>query len=1067
KSGLTENELEDLLSLDDDVLNDVYQYWTPPIRRLPPLLWVRIRAELSDYLVDRGADGVRVVYWYHRQFIEAANDRYMSDTNTTMNLHSNMADYFLGRWSKGVKKPYTNRKGEHCESDRLVAAQPLLFDAGTYNLRKLSEMPYHLLKCERWDTLKETVLCNLEWLYTKTKATSLKNVLEDFRTTRLKYANDKQINTIAEVIQLSQEALLHDPAQLASQLVARLPNTQGLEDILDQAKRSPALCFMPSHPFMTPPGGQLLHTLSGHRETISAFDVSSDGCLALTGDDFTNVKLWDVESGYLIKSVMEYTKNDGGSIKCVRFCDSDRVFAVSLNNIVKIFRTDTLAEVRIIEPYDDDETSGVPFAMAGSCKDKLVIPCHRKVVVYDITTGSRICRIIDAKLLREYFEETHIEARGNTIAYYNEHVEKHSNLLRIVDLSQDTPTPDTINVYPDVKTYEDGYEEITSIGALALTCDDEVIVSNMMDNDLKIYNTKSLELLRILKGTKSDFSQHFYITQDDRYLLFPNSSSDVCIWDLQTETKEYRLKHPNSVERVASLDYKRVVTVGGDNLVRVWDATRSDSVQYIVKRDWKFYRGQHEEHKSYTVSKAQSSAKTQNDKDDDNTDSFTDLWSIPGQKRYVLAQSQRNKQYSITIWDCATTKPVLRIQSRAGEGKGGGSKFHLTILNNNEALCFVNRKLKLLNYTNGKIVRVFKGQLAYSGSICIVNNHREVLTTTSHGRNLKLYDIQTGSVVTILKQSDEKTKDSKSVIDVKVKSDGKGTVAVSVLDEDEQKCYVWDIPKRSLKHIMKLPDTYSNEKGQVFDYNIDLTDSDISADETYICTIQSLHCEKSRIVAWNLKTGVFQCTLCNDGEGEPNTVKIIESNKVVVSYWDGLKEIWIWSILSAEILLKFPGHQNYEVDKLIISEDERRLLSYTPRSEEREFILWDIQTGNKIAGFTQEDNAEMVLVYGGDMVAVGCNSIGAIVTFNLQGPNVDKLDTGGHSFYKDVDNVIMVDLTEASDNNIDVDDVDSDEESEHDDDEDTDNFDDREMSDDEDDLNAGYIRNDLDTDDEK
>ncbi|EDO34994.1 predicted protein, partial [Nematostella vectensis] len=66
KSGLTETELEDLLSCDDFVLDDVYQYWTPPVRRIPPLLWVRIRQDLESYLVTRGADGAQVVTWYHR-----------------------------------------------------------------------------------------------------------------------------------------------------------------------------------------------------------------------------------------------------------------------------------------------------------------------------------------------------------------------------------------------------------------------------------------------------------------------------------------------------------------------------------------------------------------------------------------------------------------------------------------------------------------------------------------------------------------------------------------------------------------------------------------------------------------------------------------------------------------------------------------------------------------------------------------------------------------------------------------------------------------------------------------
>ena len=79
KNGLTETELEDILSCDDDVLEDVYQYWIPPIRRIPPLLWVRIRSDLASYLVDRGADDSRVVTWYHRQFTEAAQERYLSD----------------------------------------------------------------------------------------------------------------------------------------------------------------------------------------------------------------------------------------------------------------------------------------------------------------------------------------------------------------------------------------------------------------------------------------------------------------------------------------------------------------------------------------------------------------------------------------------------------------------------------------------------------------------------------------------------------------------------------------------------------------------------------------------------------------------------------------------------------------------------------------------------------------------------------------------------------------------------------------------------------------------------
>jgi len=53
KSGLSEAELEDLLSLDEKVLNDVFQYHLPPVRRIPPLLWTRIRNDLPGELINQ------------------------------------------------------------------------------------------------------------------------------------------------------------------------------------------------------------------------------------------------------------------------------------------------------------------------------------------------------------------------------------------------------------------------------------------------------------------------------------------------------------------------------------------------------------------------------------------------------------------------------------------------------------------------------------------------------------------------------------------------------------------------------------------------------------------------------------------------------------------------------------------------------------------------------------------------------------------------------------------------------------------------------------------------------
>ena len=46
-NGLSPNELIDVLSCDEEVLEDVFQYHVPPIRRLPVLLWTRLRLDLG------------------------------------------------------------------------------------------------------------------------------------------------------------------------------------------------------------------------------------------------------------------------------------------------------------------------------------------------------------------------------------------------------------------------------------------------------------------------------------------------------------------------------------------------------------------------------------------------------------------------------------------------------------------------------------------------------------------------------------------------------------------------------------------------------------------------------------------------------------------------------------------------------------------------------------------------------------------------------------------------------------------------------------------------------------
>ncbi len=63
RSGISQNELEDVLSLDDDVLKSVFQHYIPPVRRVPGILWTRIRNDLDEYITEKEVDDAPVIYW--------------------------------------------------------------------------------------------------------------------------------------------------------------------------------------------------------------------------------------------------------------------------------------------------------------------------------------------------------------------------------------------------------------------------------------------------------------------------------------------------------------------------------------------------------------------------------------------------------------------------------------------------------------------------------------------------------------------------------------------------------------------------------------------------------------------------------------------------------------------------------------------------------------------------------------------------------------------------------------------------------------------------------------------
>ena len=318
RAGLSESEIEDVLSLDDDVLNDVFSFWLPPVRRLPSLLWTRIQDSLHSYLAEREADGCKVLCWYHKEFKDAAKAHFLGDPKTCIKRHKMLADYFLGIWGDGKKKPYKHNSQQlnrisinekSGSADRKVPAQPLKYKCTKsgkirYNVRKLRELPYHLYMSDQREKFSKEILCNYQWLHTKLYATSLTDVLEDFSLAS-KEGWCRQIKVIRSVLVLAGSALGKIPNTLAVELVGRLKSVDDTETIIGQCMEQGVkdCLLLPAFQCFEAPVEPTYALFEGHKKDVISvtFSKNYDRMYSLSMDG--NIKVWEVANSDLVNEL--------------------------------------------------------------------------------------------------------------------------------------------------------------------------------------------------------------------------------------------------------------------------------------------------------------------------------------------------------------------------------------------------------------------------------------------------------------------------------------------------------------------------------------------------------------------------------------------------------------------------------------------------------------------------------------------------------------------------------------------------------------------------------------------
>nr|MDZ8101219.1 WD40 repeat domain-containing protein [Nostoc sp. DedSLP01] len=111
----------------------------------------------------------------------------------------------------------------------------------------------------------------------------------------------KSLKLIQGALRLSGHILVTDKQQLATQLYGRLLHQKASEEIqalLTQIKQKTATAWLrPLTPSLTPPGGRLLRTLTGHSDSVNAVAVTPNGQQVISASSDNTLKVWNLATG--------------------------------------------------------------------------------------------------------------------------------------------------------------------------------------------------------------------------------------------------------------------------------------------------------------------------------------------------------------------------------------------------------------------------------------------------------------------------------------------------------------------------------------------------------------------------------------------------------------------------------------------------------------------------------------------------------------------------------------------------------------------------------------------------
>ena len=342
-TGLTETELTDVLSCNDEVLQDVFiQHDLPSddIIVMPSFLLASLLDDLQVLLVRRNKDNKTVLAWRNRTYRQLCAKKYFGVTDPlnppneeSQHYCHDLAEIFLqdSGINKQFEHPMTYTVIE--KTDRQVSPQILTKD----NFRKLKLLPWFILQsgrtAEALEDLRLNCFCNFNWLTTKLKGLGMDCIMEELC---MMDVVDNDLFLMRDLMKIALPGLRCDHDNFASHLIGMVPhinatNFPGVAELVSEARRWVELAVLP---LLVPLMQCLPSPLNKCKQKmwgiVEVLALDKEEQLAVMKNKDNTIEFWDLECEEMVASTgMRYDRIDPNV-----YCSGD---FIAIYNSSKLF----------------------------------------------------------------------------------------------------------------------------------------------------------------------------------------------------------------------------------------------------------------------------------------------------------------------------------------------------------------------------------------------------------------------------------------------------------------------------------------------------------------------------------------------------------------------------------------------------------------------------------------------------------------------------------------------------------------------------------------------------------